>query len=474
MEKLLVSLVSVSFALSSAMVAADSVSKSDSNIWTFKGRTSFTDNSSLYTEGPTVTTSPYLGIRSAFNASDLIVNLSTMNEDLRFLEQQQKLKQRLDKQNGHYLDRPLVELSGDVVGQAYWGDSYHGSSRHDVNLTSARFDIFAHAGPWAMGYVSTDFDNGPLDGSLRGTGFRLSNSRIFLKRAFLTIGNLDEAPVYFSLGQMYVPFGRYATSTVTTPVTVALAQTNTRAALLGMSYEGFYGSAFGFRGDSDVHSTGINQWGLNAGYRYSCDPMSIEVGGGYIANLADSAGMQLTGHQNIDEFGGFGVSAVTEELVHRVPAFDAHMEFHFEDWGVNAEYIAATRHFAFEDLNYNGHGAKPVAVHAEVNYRFNISDLPASVAVAYGHTDHALALRLPKDSFFGTFNVSLWKNTIQSLEYRYDNNYHSGTSSGGATVLSQDAIINALPLEEGSVINGVGPLGGGHRNTILAQIGVYF
>jgi predicted porin len=422
------------------------------------------DEADIYTQGLSVTTSPFIGIRSKFDASDLIVNLSTMNEDLRFLQEQQKLSKIFEKRHLPKLDRPLIELSGDVVGQTFWQSSYRGHSQHDLNLTGARFDVFAHASSWATGYISTDFDNSPLDESLSGSGFRLGNSRIFLKRAFLTIGNLDAAPVYFSMGQMYVPFGRYASGTVTTPSTVALAQTNTRAALFGLSYDGFYGSVYGFRGDSDVDSTGINQWGVNAGYHYTCNDLSVELGAGYIANIADSSGMQLTGHRADGEFSGFGEDSATETLDHRVPAYDVHFELGYGPFGFNTEYIATTRHFAAEDMSFNDEGAKPTAFHVEANYRFDICELPAAVNLAYGRTEDALALGLPKNSLFATFNISLWKNTIQSIEYRYDQNYDSEDISGG----------QALVDDDGGIIDAPGPVGGGHRNLILAQIGVYF
>jgi len=469
MQKLILGLTSLGLTISTGIVQAGSGQKGnfESQYMEEKAKTNIvtktTEESSIYTQGPTVTTSPYLGIRSAYDASDLIVNLPTMNEDLRFLEEELKLNKHL--QTGHlpYVDRPLIELSGDVVGQGYWASAYRGASRHDINLTNARFDVFARASSWALAYISINYDNAGVDELLQGSGFRLGNSRVFLDRGFLTIGNLEVAPVYFSLGQMFVPFGRYATSAVTTPMTVALGQTNARAAVLGFSYEGFYGSTYGFRGDSDVDSTGINQWGLNAGYRYQCDEFSVEAGAGYIANIADASGMQLTGHFVAGEFGGFGLRPGTEILEHRVPAYDLHAKFAYQSFGINAEFIGTTRHFAEEDMSFNDEGAKPSALHLEGNYRFQLANFPMAFALAYDHSTDALALNLPEDSFIATFNVSLWKNTIQSLEYRYDSNYDDDDASSGLAVAA-----------DGTLNTGAGPVGGGHRNLILAQIGVYF
>lgn len=462
MKSLILGFASLSIAFSSGIALADE-GQHNSKVKSFKANTTTTEDSTVFTRGDTVTTSPYIGIRSAYNASDLIVNLSSMNEDLRFLQEQQKLAKQLKNQRLPYLDHPVIELSGDVVGQAYWAQSYDRSSRHDINLTNTRFDVFAHASEWAMGYISFNYDNAGVDELLQGSGFRLGNSRIFLERAFLTIGNLDYSPVYFSLGQMYVPFGRYATSAVTTALTTALGQTNTRAALLGVNYEGFYGSVYGFRGDSDVDSTGINQWGANAGYRYSCNDISAEAGAGYIANIADSTGIQRTGFFDRDEFTGFGVSRQTEKLKHRVPAYDLHTELGYQSLGFAAEYIAATRHFVTGDMNFNDHGARPTALHVEANYRFELGAFPAAVAAAYDRSHDALALNLPKDSYIGTFNISLWKNTIESFEYRHDENYHGHDTSAGL-----------VPTAGGPAVTAPGPNGGGHRNLFLAQIGVYF
>jgi len=414
-----------------------------------------TPNSHVYTQGSTVTTSPLLGIRSSFDASDLIVNMPTMNEDLRFLQQRQQLKHDLHCSQLPNADRPIVEISGDVVGQVYYQDPYAGHSTHNVDLTGARLDFLAEISHWVLGYISIDYDNSKLDSILTGAGSRIANSRIYLKRGFLTIGDLDISPVYFSLGQMFVPFGRYASFIVSSPLTVALAQTNNRVILLGAASQGFYGSAYAFKGDSDVGSTGINQWGVNGGYIYQADDVSVEVGAGYMGNIADSAGMQLT--NNSSGFAGFGFDSATEMLHRRVPAFDVHGELNYQNLSLSAEYIGTTRAFDAMDLMYNYDGAQPTALHTEASYKFNILCKPSRITLAYGHSSEALALGLPRDSFIGAFSISVWKNTIESIEYRHDRNYSDSDVSGGS---------GATPAVVQSV--------GGSSNSVLGQIGVYF
>ena len=125
-------------------------------------------------------------------------------------------------------------------------------------------------------------------------------------------------------------------------------------------------------------------------------------------------------------------------------------------------------------MYFNDHGAQPTAFHLEGNYKFNILERPTSVALAYECTGQALALRLPEKSLIATLNVSIWKNTIQSIEYRYDQNYKSHDVSGGQAVAGEHAMFDGHPVELGSVFVAPGPVGGGHRNVIVGQIGVYF
>ena len=96
----------------------------------------------------TVTTSPLLGRRSAFDATDLIVFLPTMNEDLRFLQQRQIIEKKLGVSGDELLQRGLVELSGAVVGQAIYQNPYVGTSTSDIDLAAAEFDVLAYISSW--------------------------------------------------------------------------------------------------------------------------------------------------------------------------------------------------------------------------------------------------------------------------------------------------------------------------------------
>lgn len=418
-------------------------------------------HSFMYTLGSTVTTSPLLGIRSAFDAHDVIVNLPTMNEDLRILMQRLELKQHMGTDGVPCARRPLLEISGDVVGAASWVSPFEGGSRHDINLTGARLDFLAEVSTWAFGYISVNYDDSRLPNAFACSGQRIANSRILLKRGFLTLGDLDIYPVYFTIGQMFVPFGRYANYILSNPVTRAIGQTSARAALLGVSYCNVYASVYTFNGDSDVGSTGINQWGANLGAKFHYCDVAGEAGVGVIGNIADSFGFQVTGASNEDAFPGFACDVDSEnvdnpeELHCRVPGLDLHASLSWRCVGVNAEYISCLSSFDKRDLSFNENGARPCVLHVEGHVNFHICDKPMAVTVGYGHTTEALALNLPRDSVMAALSGSFWKNTIAGFEYRYDKNYCDDDTASG----------NELPEIAAK---------GSSRNSVVGQIGIYF
>ncbi len=411
--------------------------------------------------GLTVITTPYFSAKPAWDGSDLLVSMPTMNEDLRLLQ----LKSDL---NAHYLElgipdniRPIVELSGKVEGDVLQGSSY-GSNVSDINLSGAELDFNADVSKWATAFISIDYDDGPfITGNRVG---RVSNSRLYLRRGFLTIGDLDVTPVYFTMGQLYVPFGQYNNAMLSSPLTRTIFRTNTRAVVLGYSQSGLFAQAYGFHGVTHTgNSNNKNEWGLNIGYNNPKDEkVAYGFGVGYINDVADSQGMEITGNTTITQFQGFAsVNTTTgvpsNALQHTVPGFDVHAHIgagHFNFYG---EYITSTRHFAPIDMSYNYNGAEPAAMHTEADYSTTWWAKPVTLGLAYGRSWQALALLVPKNSFTVVGNISIWKDTIESLEYRYDQNYGSTTRATGGG--------RPAPIFGTSNRN---------QNIVTLQFGVYF
>ena len=94
---------------------------------------------------------------------------------------------------------------------------------------------------------------------------------------------------------------------------------------------------------------------------------------------------------------------------------------------------------------------------------FKAFDRPSSVGVGYQWSHDALALNLPLQRFIGVFNISIWKDTVESIEYRHDIDYAASQYANGANS-SLAPFAQNLP----TVGSGKG------SDTLSAQIGVYF
>jgi hypothetical protein len=400
-----------------------------------------------------VSSGPYIGIPLEYSGSNLIVNSPSVNEDVILLKLRKNITQRLesygrpeDASGSHIL------LSGTVQGQGVF------TNHSDINVSNVALDAYA-LGPsrWTSGLVELSYDNnlGTQSGSFSSNN-RTQNSRVYVNKAFVVIGDFLESPFYASFGQMFVPFGVYSNTLVSSPLTEGLGRVQTRALVLGYKQQAtnnFYASTYIFKGPSYVGSTKrVNNGGINLGYGFRMNRVNADVGGGVVANIADSQGMQYTGNQPL--FAGFGgptvstvtttsggtASAVTvntgnESLVHRVPAYDIHTLLGFGDnIQFIGEYIAASTNFNPNDMTFNSHGARPQALHLEGVYNLPWFKTPTSTALAYDRTRNALAIGLPAQRYSFVINQSWWKDTLQSLEFRHDINYSASSTSSGSNV----------------------------------------
>lgn len=406
--------------------------------------------------GTPVVTSPYVGIRSTFGGNELIVNISKVNQDVSFLKQRQILQDALDAKRIPYPKHPIVDLSGKIAAIAFLQDRFVGGTANDIDLSNAEIEALINVNRWVLGYMEFVYDNTP---PVIG-GQRTSNSRVFLDTGFVTLGSLNDCPIYLTMGQIVVPFGRHSTYNISASVTILFAQTKARALLLGyypQSHEGFYGSVYGFEGDA--RANGGNNGGINVGYVYHNDMFSGDVGGGYLVNIQDANGMQMTGGTG---FAGFGVAAGGETTVRHVPAYNFHANVDVGDFSFLVEYFNVTRRFHPTDLTQNGIGAKPKAYDIEGAYHFAIRGYPTNVAIGYGHTSDGYGLNLPEDRFLIGMNIAIWRDTIQSIEFRHDSNYSTGTTASGRVAAG------ALPAAVTT------PGLGGESNTVTAQFTAYF
>lgn len=388
----------------------------------------------LYAYGPAIVTTPIIG-EPDYVGYDLYINMPSINEDMALLQFNQKLANHYAENNIDLPSRPVLALSGEIEGQVLNSSSFNDSSRSDVNLSVVALEAVANINKWITGVIKVEYSDKPP-----ATGARVSNSDLKVKRGYVTVGNLNECPVYMTIGQMYVPFGVYNGWSISDPLTKTLGRTQERAVVLGFNKSGAYGSLYAFEGDSYTGGgNSINSWGANLGYKFVENKWSLDVGAGYIANIADSLGMQDTGFSSNGTNRTFVGFKNHEKLVKQVAAADAHLLFMYDPVWIAAEYITALNDFDKKDLTFNGSGARPKALDIEGIYNFTFLSKPSFVSAGFGKSWDAMALDMAKYSYFVSTGISMFKNTVQSIEYRHDINYNdTDVSTSGHYVFVPD------------------------------------
>jgi hypothetical protein len=401
-----------------------------------------------YISGTPVVVVPYLGERPAFDGSDYLVNISSINRDIRLMQQRQKLYRAYHV--------PTIALSGKIEPLVSFNDAYYGNSSGDLNLGSTELDVAAALNDKVEGFIGIVYDNAPP--SIGGQ--RVSNSAFSLSLGFINIGNLDQSPFYFTAGQLYAPFGKYSSSMVSGSLPMLVARTLTRPFILGYKTQegsGPYAAVYGFK--SDTNLTNSSAGGVNLGYMIEGRRINSDFGVGYISTIADSLGMQ-SNNASLGWFGGFASPSNGNEMIRKTPGLDFHGNVTIDRYNFTAEWLEATQAFRNQDLSFDGSGATPRAGQLESSVTFRLFNKPATLGAGYQWTQQALALNLPQQRISGVFNISLWKDTVESLEYRHDIDYKTSQYANGAAPVGTT---NTPTVGSGQA-----------SDTVTLQIGVYF
>jgi hypothetical protein len=403
--------------------------------------------------GVTISTTPFLGLRNG----QVLYSVPSMNEDLRILKQRGDLETKLNALGTSLSERALVGISGAVEGDFIEQKNWRSKFLGDTNLGTAEIDVGVMAGNWIDAFFSITYNSTSTD-----TGSRVPNNELYLQRGFLTIGNLKKSPIYFSIGQMYVPFGRYASAMITTPLTQSMGRISARAAVLGYSNGPLFAQVYGYNSLSQSRSSfPTDEGGVNFGGEYDFGVQSLSFGIGAVTNMADSQG--ALNNTSPSGFTGFNAAGTTFTLRHNVPAVDVYANYNRDTWSFIIEGLGAARSYSPLDMYYgsSGAGAKPAAFHTEFDYNTHFFGKPATAAVTYGQTWQALAMNLPRHSISVIYDVQVWRQAAIGVEIRHDMNYKSGTASGGA--IGTGTAGSTVPVCEG-----------GTRDIITTRFGVYF
>lgn len=405
--------------------------------------------------GVTVSTTPFLGLRDG----NVLYNVPSMNEDLRILKQRERLEKQLNKLGTSLNKKALIGISGALEGYFIEQNNWKSKWSGNTDLGTAELDIGIMAGSWIDGFMSITYDSTSME-----TGSRVPNNVLYLQRGFLTIGNLQKSPFYFSIGQMYAPFGRYASAMLTTPLTKSMGRISARTAVLGYSKGSFFAQVYGFNSASrNTAGWPTDEGGVNLGGEFDNGIRDIKFGVGAVSNIADSQGSLSNGASG--GYTGFAHSGSNFVLKKEVPAVDAYGEYTRGNWNIIAEVLSAVDSYASFDMFYGAtnNGATPGAVHAEVDYATHFFSKPATFAVTYGQTWEAVAMNLPRYSVAMVYDVQAWKRAAIGIEVRHDINYKAGTVGGGATGVAPGSSTSIAPVCEGS-----------SRDIVTMRFGLYF
>lgn len=411
-----------------------------------------------YIAGTPVVSAPFLGARPAFDGSDYIVNISSINRDLRLMQQRRNLYLGYEKLGYPPPDVPILAISGKVEPVLSAGRTYYNQMLGDIDLGSDELDLAAILNENVEAFMAISYNSSPPAVG----GQRVANSSLNLNMGFVNIGNLEKTPFYLTAGQIYVPFGRYSSSMISPTLPMILARTKARPLIIGYKAQGKTGpviSLYTFKADTTLGGSGVG--GLNAAYIFEVPKGSGEVGAGVISSLNNATGMQYTSSAPGTTFGGFASLTNGSEEVEKTPAVDVHGNVSFSRYSLTAEWVSALEPFRSQDLSYEGEGALPQAAQLEAGVTFRSFDKPASLSAAFQWTNQALALNLPKNRISAVYNISIWKDTLESLEYRHDIDYKVNQYANGANAPDFPPNMNTV--------------GTGHSaDTVIAQIGVFF
>jgi hypothetical protein len=393
----------------------------------------------------------------AFDGSDYIVNISSINRDIRLMQQRRRLYRAYQHIGYPAPDMPIIAISGKTEPQAVINRPFVGNTDGDLTLGSSEIDFAAALNQNVEAYIAIAYDSSPPS-----VGPRINNSAFNLNMGFVNIGNLDKSPIYFTAGQLYVPFGRYSSAMISAPLTMNLSRTKTRPFIFGYKSQedsGPFAALYGYKSDTTLGKSGIG--GVNLGYVFAKGDINGEIGASYISSIADAAGMQSTASTPGTTFGGFGSLTNGTEWIRKTPAFDVHGNIGIDRYNFSAEWVTVTERFRLQDLSMNGRGAEPQAGQLEANMTFKAFNRPSSIGVGYQWTHDALALNLPQQRIIGVFNISIWKDTVESLEYSHDIDYGPSQFANGANAVNFPPNVNSYGT-------------GRAADTVSAQIGVYF
>ena len=100
-----------------------------------------------------------------------------------------------------------VALGGTLEVLGGWTEDYSGQSEGVIRLNTAELDFEIEVNEWTLGSLTIEYEDGTDVIFPTTSGFETGVDRINLDTAFLTIGNPQKFPPFFTVGRIILPFG---------------------------------------------------------------------------------------------------------------------------------------------------------------------------------------------------------------------------------------------------------------------------
>jgi hypothetical protein len=276
----------------------------------------------------------------------------------------------------------------------------------------------AQVTPWVKGHISFLYNQDPGPGVV--------SDELAVDEGTMTVSNAEVTPFYLSAGRMYVPFGNFESHMISDPITLVLGETREEAIQIGLEMgNGFYGSTYLFNGRiqkekdnfSSTQSSLLDNFGLNFGYAMARNDFTLDVGAGYINNIASSNSLQdsIFGNEACD-----GKDCIKDY----VGGLSVHTLSSFGDVDLIGEYITALDKFDSHEITYvSDKKLTPSAWNVEVAYNYVFWGKDSSIALGYqGSNDFYLDPSHPdfyNKAWLLGLNMEIFKNTTVSFEWRH-------------------------------------------------------
>ena len=310
----------------------------------------------------------------------------------------------------------LIEVEAFTSDRTYFGNtSLSKRDSSDITLATVELGLDAMINQWVSGHILLLWEEDDTE-------------EVVVDEGTITIGNIEKFPLYLTAGKMYVPFGNFESNMIQDPFTLELGETRESAVLLGFEQNGFYASAYAFKGDvKQTHERErVETFGGNIGYSFENDNISFDAGVDFINNLeSDNISDAIEDLGIIDD---------------NVPGFAGHIIFNCGPLMLIGEYLGTTEDYKAGELYFEK--VKPETWNIEAAATAEITGKEVTFAIGYQGTEDLMGY-LPEDRFMVSMCTEIFKNTSAALEFYHDEDYDKkdgGTGRDANVVSAQLAV----------------------------------